>query len=61
MRKNVEIREKIEKNRLHYYEVAAELGIADSTLCVWLRKEMDEAKKREVNEAIERLMVSKRN
>lgn len=53
---NQSVRKRIEKEELHYWQVADEVGIAANTLTVWLRKELDDEKKARVNEAIDRLI-----
>ena len=42
---NKEIREAIAKSSLNKYEIAYEIGIADTTFSVWLRKELPDDKK----------------
>ena len=53
--KNVEIRSLIKQNRLFYYEVAEKIGIAETTLCKWLRKELTAEQKNKVITAIHEL------
>lgn len=53
---NQEIRTRIYQNELRYWQVADEVGVAPTTLTVWLRKELDGEKKARVNEAIDRLI-----
>lgn len=54
--KNIEIRNKIEKNRIKYYEVAAVLGISPGTLSIWLREELELEKEEKVMKAIDELI-----
>lgn len=51
--KNIEIRNKIAEKRLRYYEVAAALGITNSTFSNWLRFELSAEKRERVLRAIE--------
>ena len=53
---NLEIRNKIESNRILYWEVADKIGIAQSNLSVWLRTDMREDRKQRVEKAICELM-----
>lgn len=57
MKANLEIRNKIESNRILYWEVADKVGIAQSNLSVWLRTEMREDRKRRVEKAIDELLL----
>lgn len=52
---NVDIRNKIRERRLRHYEVAEKIGISETTLCVWLRHELTDERKKRVLEAIEQL------
>lgn len=56
MKANREIRNKIESNRILYWEVAEKVGIAQSNLSVWLRTEMREDRKKRVVNAIDELL-----
>lgn len=56
MKANREIRNKIESNRILYWEVAEKIGIAQSNLSVWLRTEMREDRKQRVESAINELL-----
>ena len=53
---NIEIRQLIEKNSFKHYQVAQEIGISSFTFSVWMRTPLTEMRKRQVVEAIERLM-----
>ncbi|MBO0481804.1 hypothetical protein [Candidatus Enterococcus courvalinii] len=56
MKSNLEIREKIESNRILYWEVAEKVGISQGNLSVWLRTEMREDRKKRVEKAINELL-----
>ena len=53
--KNAEIRELMQKRRLRHYEVAAQIGISETTFSVWLRSELTEERRAKVLRAIEDL------
>lgn len=53
--KNFEIRQAMKENRLFSYEVAAALGIADSTMSRKMRKELDAEEKQKILEVIDKL------
>lgn len=53
---NAEIRDLIFKYRLRHYEVARQLRISECTLSRWLRTELPTAKKKEILEAIYKLV-----
>lgn len=61
MKANQEIRNKIESNRILYWEVADRIGIAQSNLSVWLRTEMREDRKQRVEKAIDELLAKRTN
>lgn len=52
---NLEIRVLLEKSRIRHFELAKELGIADTTLSKRLRYEVTPKQKQEIIEAIERI------
>ncbi len=52
---NIEIRTAIEKKRLKYYVVAAEIGIDACTFSKWLQKELSGERKTRVLDAIARI------
>lgn len=52
---NKEIRELLRKYRIRHYEVAALLGINETTLCRWLRSELTPVKKNQIVDAINEL------
>ena len=54
--KNLEIRMRIKENRLCHYEVAAQIGISEYTLCRWLREALCAEKKETVNKAIDSII-----
>lgn len=54
--KNVDVRAAIKANRLYHYGIAAELGISEYTLCVWLCRGLDPERRKLVMDAIERLL-----
>ena len=45
---NAKIREALKENNLRQWELADLLGIAETTLCVRLRKELPENEKKEI-------------
>ena len=53
---NLEIRNLILEHRLRHYEVARELHVSECTLSRWLRTELQPTKKKEILEAIEKLV-----
>ena len=53
--KNVEIRDVIKRNRIFFYEIAAELGVSEYTFCRWLRQELTDEKKAAIFAALDRL------
>ncbi|WP_062805020.1 hypothetical protein [Enterococcus pernyi] len=57
---NKKIRERIEGNRLLYWEVAEKVGIAQSNLSVWLRTEMREDRRERVEKAIDELLLRRK-
>lgn len=60
MRANQGIRDKIESNRILYWEVAEKVGIAQSNLSVWLRTDMREDRKERVEKAIDELVAERK-
>ena len=53
--KNIEIRNQLEKTNIKHWQLAEKLGIADTTLCRRLRKELSESEKDSILNAIEEL------
>lgn len=60
LKANAKIRERIESNRILYWEVADKVGIAQSNLSVWLRTEMRDDRKARVEKAIDELLVERK-
>lgn len=60
LKANVKIRERIESNRILYWEVADKVGIAQSNLSVWLRTEMRDDRKARVEKAIDELLAERK-
>lgn len=58
--KNKEIRRQIESVNLHYWEIAEAIGIHPSTLCLWLRKELEGEQLEKVQAAIDSLSKARR-
>ena len=54
---NLEVRKAIEKKRLRYFEVAAELNVNPSTFSRWLQFELSPRRKKEVLEAIQNIKI----
>lgn len=52
---NKAIREAIKEAGLRHWEIAKELGIADTTFCRWLRSELTAEKKSEILAAIDKI------
>lgn len=59
VKKNLDIRRAIENANVPYWQVAAKIGITDSTFSRWLRFELPESKKRLVYKAIDTLTNDK--
>ena len=60
LKANAKIRERIESNRILYWEVADKVGIAQSNLSVWLRTEMRDDRKARVEKAIDELLAERK-
>ncbi|HFD0848352.1 TPA: hypothetical protein ACF1A8_002374 [Enterococcus hirae] len=60
MKANAKIRERIESNRILYWEVADKVGITQSNLSVWLRTEMRDDRKARVEKAIDELLAERK-
>lgn len=56
---NSDIRALIYRNGLRHWEVAEKIGISNSTLSVWLRKELPDDKRKRVEQAIKELSESR--
>ena len=52
---NKELRKKIEKSGVHYWQIADKLEVSSSTLCIWFRKELPKEKKELILAAVEDL------
>lgn len=52
---NIEIRQAIKAARLMQYEVAAAVGVSESTLCKWFRRELTDEQRERVLAAIDAL------
>lgn len=57
--KNSDIKAYAKKRGVYLYELADGLGIADSTLSKWLRKEFDESRKSECMKIIDEIAKAK--
>ena len=55
--KNMEVRQAIKAARLMQYEVAAQIGISEYTFCKWLRRELTDEQREQVNSAIAALQA----
>ena len=53
--KNQEIREAIKRARVKHWQIAAELGIGESTLVRWLRFDLTEERKNLILSAVEKV------
>nr|DAG66055.1 MAG TPA: regulatory protein/DNA complex-sensing repressor [Bacteriophage sp.] len=53
---NKEIREKLERYRIRQCEIADQIGIADTTLCRWMRVEMKPDQRAKVEKAINEIV-----
>lgn len=53
--KNKDIRARIARNGLRYWQVAEAVGVNATTLCVWLRQELQGERLARVTAAIDRL------
>lgn len=52
---NLEIRKKIEEAGIHFWQIADRIGISDSTICKWFRKELSPDRKDLILKAIDEL------
>ncbi|MGM0112066.1 hypothetical protein [Enterococcus sp. DIV0187] len=57
---NQEIREKMFICRLRYWEVAEKVGISDNRFTVWLRTPLREDRKERVEQAIDELLLERK-
>lgn len=51
---NIEIREAIKEAGLKHWQIADIIGVADTTFCRMLRRELPESKRQEILTAIQR-------
>lgn len=54
MMNNIEIREAIKESGFKHWQIADIIGVADTTFCRMLRRELPESKKQEILTAIQR-------
>ena len=52
---NKNIRKTVKEYGLKYWQLAKEIGISASTLCVWMRDELEGERLEQVEKAIEKL------
>ena len=57
---NAEIRKRIEDAELKYWQVAYEVGVSESTLCIWLRKPLTGERKARIDAAISSLIAQRK-
>ena len=50
---NYDIKKKIKDSRIMQYEIAAQMGISEYTLCKWFRKELTAEQQEQILSAIE--------
>lgn len=55
---NSKIRNEIYDHHLRYWQVAAEIGISNSSLSVWLRTPLSDERRKRVEKAIDELTQS---
>ena len=51
---NIEIREAIKESGLKHWQIADMIGVADTTFCRMLRRDLSESKKQEILTAIQK-------
>ena len=51
---NIEVREAIKESGLKHWQIADMIGVADTTFCRMLRRELSESKKQEILTAIQK-------
>lgn len=54
-----DIKAEIRKSRIYQYEIAAQLGISEYTLCKWFHKELTSEQQDKIFAAIEKLKAGK--
>lgn len=52
---NADIRNELEKRRIKQCEIADQLGIAETTLCRWMRTELSSERKIKIMKAMEEI------
>lgn len=53
--KTEDIKAEIRKSRIYQYEIAAQLGLSEYTLCKWFHKELTQEQQGRILAAIEKL------
>lgn len=53
--KTEDIKAEIRKSRIYQYEIAAQLGLSEYTLCKWFHKELTQEQQDRILAAIEKL------
>lgn len=61
MLKNQEIRQLIKNSRILQYEIAAQVGVSEYTLCKWFRKPLTDEQQGKILAAIEKIRSGERN
>ena len=61
MRANQDIRDEAKKNGIFLWEIAGEIGVADTTFSRWLRVEFTEQQKESVMSAMKRIIERREN
>lgn len=50
-----DIKAELRKNRIYQYEIAAQLGLSEFTLCKWFHKELTQEQQDRIFAAIEKI------
>lgn len=61
MLKNQEIRQLIKNSRILHYEIAAQVGVSEYTLCKWFRKPLTDEQQEKILSAINRIKAGELN
>lgn len=61
MKCNNEIRDEAKHNGIKLWELAGEIGVADTTFSRWLRVELTEQRKENVRSAMKRIIERREN
>lgn len=61
MKKNLRIRNEIEKNNFKYWEIAERLNLSDGNFSRLLRRELTEEKQKEILKIIKKLKEKQKN